>query len=62
MIFLEYNTETGLVENAIVYDGDGSYTPPEGLALVKRGDSEAWIGWTYQDGEFSPPPEEPSPE
>lgn len=57
MIFLEYNTETGLVENAIVYDGEADYTPPEGLALVERGDSGAWIGWTYTDGQFTPPPD-----
>ena len=47
MIWLEYNTETGLVTNAIEYDGQANYTPPEGLALVERGESEAWIGWTY---------------
>jgi len=59
MIFLEYNSD-GLIVNAIVYDGEADYTPPDGLALVERGESEAWIGWTYADGEFTPPAEPPS--
>lgn len=57
MIWLEYNTETGLVTNAIEYDGESEYTPPEGLALVERGDSGAWMGWTYDGETFTPPPE-----
>jgi hypothetical protein len=59
MIYLQYDIETGLVVNAIVYDGEENYTPPDGLALVERGDSGAWIGWTY-DAEtetFTSPPE-----
>lgn len=59
MIFLEYRTEDGLIVNAIVYDGDAEYSPPDGLALVERGESGAWIGWIYRDGEFLPP-EEPT--
>ena len=59
MIFLEYLTDTGLIVNAIVYDGTGDYTPPEGLNLIERGDSGAWIGWTYNDGAFIPPEEAP---
>jgi hypothetical protein len=58
MTFLEYRTEDGLIVNAIVYDGEQDYTPPEGLALIERGDSGAWIGWSYADGEFTAPPEE----
>lgn len=61
MIFLEYRTDNGLVVNAIVYDGTDDYTPPDGLALIERGDSEAWIGWTYTDGTFTPPPEPETP-
>ena len=57
MIFLEYNAD-GLVTNAIVYDGEEPYTPPDGLSLVERGDSEAWIGWTYDGQGFTPPPEQ----
>ena len=55
MIFLEYN-DAGLITNAIVYDGEEPYTPPDGLSLVERGDSEAWIGWTYDGETFIPPP------
>ncbi len=60
--YLEYRTEDGLIVNAIEYNGTDEYTPPDGLALVERGDSGAWIGWTYTDGEFTPPtePEEPA--
>ena len=55
MIFLEYRTDDGLIVNAIEYNGTDDYTPPDGLALIERGESEAWIGWTYNDGEFTPP-------
>lgn len=59
MIWLEYRTDDGLIVNAIEYDGEADYTPPQGLALVERGDSGAWIGWTYdaENGEFTPPTE-----
>lgn len=61
MIWLEYETETGLVVNAIEYDGVSEYTPPEGLALVERGDSGAWTGWSYDGETFTPPPEPDPP-
>ena len=59
MIFLEYRTDDGLIVNAIVWDGTDDYTPPEGLALIERGDSGAWIGWTYDGGTFTPPEDTP---
>ena len=55
MIWLEYKTNDGLIVNAIEYDGADDYTPPDGLALVERGESGAWVGWSYTDGDFSPP-------
>lgn len=58
MIYLEYRTEDGLIVNAIVWDGEADYTPPDGLSLVERGESEAWIGWTYDGETFTPPPED----
>lgn len=57
-IWLEYRLDSGLVVNAIVYEEGAPYLPPEGLALVERGSSNAWIGWTYSGGEFLPPAEE----
>lgn len=57
MIWLEYRTEDGLIVNAIVWDGADDYTPPDGLALIERGESGAWIGWTYTDGVFTAPDE-----
>lgn len=59
MTWLEYRTEDGLIVNAIVWDGTDEYTPPDGLALVERGESGAWIGWSYTDNGFTPP-EEPT--
>ena len=56
MISLEYNAD-GLIVNAIEYDGEEPYEPPDGLLLVERGDSGAWIGWTYDGENFRPPPE-----
>ena len=58
--YLEYRTEDGLIVNAIVWDGEAPYDPGEGRAVVPRGDSEAWIGWTYNadTGEFTPPADE----
>lgn len=46
---------TGLVVNAIEWDGITPWTPPEGhiaLPLLEGG-----IGWTFADGQFIPPPE-----
>ena len=56
--WFEYIIETGLIINAIVWDGEEPYSPGDGIALVPVGDSNAWIGWTY-DGENFIPPEEP---
>jgi hypothetical protein len=56
-IWLEYQIDDGLIVNAIVYDGETDYTPPEGLAIVERGDSGAWAGWIYDatSKTFEPP-------
>ena len=55
MIYLEYIIETGLIINAIVYDGESEYATNDGAGLVERADSGAWIGWLYIEGEFIPP-------
>ena len=60
-VWLEYEVESGLVVNAVEWDGATPYEPPEGLALVKREDSEAWIGWIYDGRKFSRPEPEPEP-
>jgi hypothetical protein len=57
-LWLECDTERQLVVNAIVYEPGGGYVPPDGLVLVPRGSSDAWIGWGYVDGELVPPEEE----
>lgn len=61
MIWLEYKTDDGRIVNAIEYDGEADYTPPDGLALVERGESGAWMGWTYDGENFTPPPEPEEP-
>lgn len=60
--YLEYRTDDGLIVSAIVYDGEAPYDPGEGRAVVPLGNSEAWIGWTYdpETETFTAPPEEPA--
>lgn len=46
---------TGLVVNAIEWDGVTSWTPPAGHIAIPL--IEGGIGWTYANGTFTPPPE-----
>lgn len=48
---------TGMVINVTAWDGESEWTPPENTVAIKCGDSGAGIGWTYNDGVFTPPPE-----
>lgn len=53
------NSQTNIVENAIVWDGVSLWIPPEGFYTQPIGDSGAGIGWSYINGQFVPPaPEE----
>lgn len=53
----------GLVENAIVYDGEANYTPPDGLTLVEIPDGiGGGPGWTYDGTTWTAPPPPPDPE
>ncbi len=47
--------ENGIVVNAIEWDGESEWTPPDGTIAVKFGDSGAGVGWKYVDGVFSNP-------
>jgi hypothetical protein len=47
----------GTVINLATWDGESDWSPPEGEA-VQCG-REVGIGWTYEDGEFSPAEVEP---
>lgn len=63
MIFMIYAVidSTGLVVNAIEWDGATPWTPPEGHEVVLL--TSGGPGWTYADGDFIPPPKpEPEPE
>ena len=51
---------TGLVINIIEWDGKPPWQPPEGCIAIKL-TGGAGIGWTYANGEFTPPPEPPAP-
>ena len=51
---------TGLVINVIEWDGKPPWQPPQGCIAVKL-TGGAGIGWTYANGEFTPPPEPPAP-
>lgn len=48
---------SGNVANVIEYDGKSAYNPPAGDVLIKDPNDPAKVakGWTYIDGEFSPP-------
>lgn len=49
---------TGLVINTIVWDGKPPWKPPSGCIAIKvPAGSNAGIGWTYADGQFTPPAE-----
>ncbi|NBR24582.1 MAG: hypothetical protein EBU08_12595 [Micrococcales bacterium] len=43
------------VENVVVWDGESDWTPPPNCSLLEIAeDLCVGIGWTYQDGQFSP--------
>ena len=44
-------TETGLVDNVIVYDGVSPFTPPDGIELIEATD-DAEPGGTWNGSEF----------
>lgn len=47
-----------LVINVAIYDGTDTWQPPAGCtAVLIPPNSEAWIGWSYVDGQFVPPAE-----
>jgi hypothetical protein len=51
---------TGLVINAIEWDGISPWQPPAKCTAVAT--TEAGIGWGYVNGQFTPPPASPVPE
>lgn len=58
MIWLEVNSD-GLVTNAIRWDGDASYDPPDNHTIHPWDEIvRPWIGWTLnEDGSWTKPPE-----
>lgn len=47
---------TGLVVNVAIYNGTDTWQAPSGcIAVLIPDDSDAWIGWSYVDGQFVPP-------
>jgi hypothetical protein len=45
------------VANVIEWDGDeATWQPPAGYTMVEDPDSKAGPGYTYENGEFIPPP------
>lgn len=55
--------ESGAVVNTIVWDGDASSLDlPDGMtAVLIPDDQSVSIGWTYENGVFSPPVQPPAP-
>lgn len=48
---------SAIVINVIIWDGESEWSPPDGCIAVPS--AVAGIGWTYKEGEFTPPPVEP---
>lgn len=45
------------VANVIEWDGDtATWMPPPGYTMVGDPENKAGPGFTYEDGEFNPPP------
>lgn len=43
----------GIVQNTVVWDQSGSWSPPDGAEIVPIPDeSGVCVGWDYVDGEF----------
>ena len=51
--------ENGTVVNVILWDGVTPWDPPEGQTAVALAETGAWLGWTYDGTNFSPPPQDP---
>jgi hypothetical protein len=47
------NAASGVVENVITWDGESQWSAPDGFIAVMT--DEAGIGWSYLNGQFSPP-------
>ncbi|HDX8789425.1 TPA: hypothetical protein RQO06_002950 [Klebsiella michiganensis] len=45
----------GIVVNIIVWDGSDKWLPPEGMTVIKCGDTPFSIGGSYKNGIFTPP-------
>lgn len=48
--------KNGVVENVALWDGEADWSVPDEYQIAECVNGAA-IGWTYVDGEFSPPPE-----
>lgn len=59
MNYAAVNTETGLVENIVLWDGESEWSPGEGYEAIQS--DIAQIGWAYANGEFTAPPPPPVP-
>jgi len=54
---------TNTVINVVVWDGKPPWTPPDGcIAVAIPKGSSAGIDWSYNNGEFSAPPQPDPPE
>ena len=45
----------GTIVNTVVWDGESTWSPPEGTEAVDCGDNACQIGGTYINGIFTPP-------
>ena len=61
-----YNLTDGLIINTIVLDDNSQYTPNAGLGMVEMPEivgewSMCSQGWSYIDGQFVEPTDQPQP-
>lgn len=48
------NSETGIIENMVVWDGEPGWSPPAGYTAINS-IGNATIGWSYSGGVFYAP-------
>lgn len=49
----------GVVENVVEWDGESTWTPPDGTTLQPLNGSPAGPGWSFDGSEFTAPPTAP---
>lgn len=54
--------QDGIVDNIILWDEASTWTPPEGMSMIKVEDIICDIGWKHENGVFTNPAETAQPD